>query len=125
MLEIFIPLLTPGANRTYLRTSAGKVIKTKEAKDWEKDAALIIGTEAGVTDWKKTNEYYGLEIIWWGGRHDRDAHTKLVQDTITEKLGFDDRWITEGSAKRLDSPPVDYAHEPVGMIIKLYPIPED
>jgi len=98
----FIPTLPPGINKTYLIRQGGKGLAlTKEARDWDKKAALIIGAEAGLQDWQYEPGFgYGLVIIWGGGYHDADAHLKLVQDCVSRKLGFDDRYIVKSVIER-------------------------
>lgn len=92
-IEITIPALPPGANRTYQRTKQG-IALTPQARRWDRDAALIAGATAGQFDFEPDPAAeYQIIVRWWGGRHDADAHLKLSQDTITRKLGFDDRQI--------------------------------
>jgi Holliday junction resolvase RusA-like endonuclease len=93
-IEITIPALPPGANRTYQRTNTG-IALTPAARRWDKDAALIVGTAAGRFDFiPDLDAEYQIVLRWWGGKHDADAHLKLVQDCVTRKLGFDDRQIS-------------------------------
>jgi Holliday junction resolvase RusA-like endonuclease len=98
-IEVTIPALPPGANRTYQpvsRSRSGKptLVLTKEARKWDAGAALIVGSAAGQFDFEADLAAdYEIVIRWWGSSHDADAHLKLVQDTITRKLGFDDRQI--------------------------------
>jgi Holliday junction resolvase RusA-like endonuclease len=96
-IEITIPSLPPGANRTYQpigRNGKSTLILTKEARGWDTDAALVVGSAAGQFEFEADPAAdYEIIIRWWGSRHDADAHLKLVQDTITRKLGFDDRQI--------------------------------
>ncbi|MHC4195642.1 MAG: hypothetical protein ACYSYU_10815 [Planctomycetota bacterium] len=96
-IEVTIPSLPPGANRTYQPISRGgkpTLILTKEARGWDTDAALIVGSAAGQFDFEADlTADYEIVIRWWGGRYDTDAHLKLVQDTVTRKLGFDDRQV--------------------------------
>lgn len=90
---IQIPILPPGANRTYMRTHSG-IALTKAARQWDIDAALLVGSAAADYDFSPDiDAEYQIVICWWGGRHDSDAHLKLVQDCVTRKLGFDDRQI--------------------------------
>lgn len=100
-IEIMIPLLPPGINQTYQiikrpsknGTSPGLAL-TPKARGWDKDAALIVGATAGRFEFEPDlTADYQIVIRWWGGKHDADAHLKLVQDCVTRKLGFDDRQI--------------------------------
>ncbi len=92
--EIFIPILPPGINTTYA-TGRGHLYKTKVAKDWSTDAAKIIGAKAGEIDWNDDCQFYDIEIFVYNGRMDADAPTKLIIDTVTRKLGFDDKRIRD------------------------------
>jgi len=105
--EVTIPALPPGANRTYQpvsKSSKAGLILTDEARRWDNDAALIIGSVAGQFDFEPDPAAeYEIIIRWWGSRHDTDAHLKLIQDTITRKLGFDDRQIKTCIIQRLEA----------------------
>lgn len=93
-IEIIIPSLPPGINQTYQRTHKGGIALTPSARRWDKDAALIVGATAGRVEFEPDlAANYQIVIRWWGGRHDADAHLKLIQDCVTRKLGFDDRQI--------------------------------
>ncbi len=98
IFECWIPLLPPGINRMYGK-GRGRVYLTHEARKWAKDAALIIGAEAGRTGWEDSGGEYEIEIIMYGSRLDVDAPIKLVIDTLTRKLGFDDVRVTKQSSK--------------------------
>lgn len=112
-IEITIPTLPPGANRTYQRTNGG-IVLTQAARRWDAQAALIVGTTAARFDFKPDlDAEYQIVIRWWGGRHDTDAHLKLVQDCVTRKLesetpGFDDRQISSCIVQRC---PPDWGEE--------------
>lgn len=96
-IEVTIPALPPGANRTYQpigRNGKSTLILTNAARQWDADAALIVGSAAGQFDFEADPAAdYEIVIRWWGSRHDADAHLKLVQDCVTRKLGFDDSQI--------------------------------
>ncbi|MHC4687415.1 MAG: hypothetical protein ACYTEW_24370 [Planctomycetota bacterium] len=96
-IEVTIPALPPGANRTYQpvsRNGKSSLILTKEARQWDINAALVVGSAAGRFEFEPDLAAdYEIIIRWWGGSHDADAHLKLVQDCVTRKLGFDDRQI--------------------------------
>jgi hypothetical protein len=82
---------------------------TPAARQWDKDAALIVGATAGRFEFKPDlAASYQIIIRWWGGRHDADAHLKLVQDCVTRKLGFDDRQISICVIERC---PADWGEE--------------
>ena len=108
-LTVHIPTIPPGKNRTYgcgrgrAKTGKPRVYLTKEAKKWSKDASLIIGARAGVCGWKPTYKYYILEIVFSAkSRLDVDAPITLVQDTLTRKLGFDDKLIVRTTCEKVD-----------------------
>ena len=104
-IEILIPILPPGINRTYQRTRNG-IALTPTARRWDEDAALIVGTAAAQLDFEPDlAAEYQIVIRWWGGHHDADAHLKIVQDCVTRKLGFDDRQIKSCVIERC---PVDW-----------------
>lgn len=104
-IEIEIPALPPGSNRTYIHKAGGGVTLTESARRWDSDAALVVGSAAGQFDFEPDlAAEYQIVIRWWGGRHDADAHLKLVQDCVTRKLGFDDRQIRECVIQRCDGP---------------------
>ena len=95
--ECWIPLLPPGINRMYGK-GRGRVYLTHEARKWAKDASFIIGAEAGRTGWEDFGGKYEIEIITYGSRMDVDAPVKLIIDTVTRKLGFDDSRVKHQSS---------------------------
>jgi Holliday junction resolvase RusA-like endonuclease len=102
--DVFIVVLPPGINKTYAstinpKTNKSRIYKTKEAKEWSEKAALIIGSRAAELDFVPSGEYK-LVITTHGSKMDVDAPIKLIQDTLCEKLGFDDRLISEVEAKK-------------------------
>lgn len=118
-IEITIPALPPGINQTYLIRRDGGLALTNEARAWDKVAALIVGTEAGKFNFEPDlTADYQIIVRWWGGRHDADAHLKLVQDCITRKLGFDDRQIKTCVIQRC--PPDWGGSDPEGVEIYLF-----
>jgi Holliday junction resolvase RusA-like endonuclease len=122
--EVLIPHLPPGINQTYRivkRNGKAGLAKTRAANRWDRDAALIVGAAAGRFEFEPdlTAEYQ-IIVRWWGGKHDADAHLKLVQDCVTRKLGFDDRQIIDCVTQRC---PADWGaedDEPVGVQIHLF-----
>lgn len=76
--------------------------KSQEANDWAAKAALIIGSEAGFSDWKDKEEFYNIEIIFSQLRCDVDGPVKLVIDTLSQKLGFNDNRIKKQSSEKFD-----------------------
>ena len=96
--ECWIPLLPPGINRTYGK-GRGRVYLTHEARAWSKGAALVIGAEAGKIGWKDYGGEYEIQITMYGSRLDVDAPVKLILDTVTRKLGFDDSHVIMQSSK--------------------------
>lgn len=125
--EVTIPYLPPGANKTYRPISqSGKpgLILTKDARQWDAEAALIIGAAAGQFEFKPDLEAeYEIVIRWWGGGHDADAHLKLAQDCITRKLGFDDRQIKTAVIQRI--PPWGEDEPPEGMQVYIFQAGEE
>lgn len=119
-IEIVIPTLPPGANRTYQRTIGG-IALTQAARRWDAQAALIVGTTAGRFDFEPDQDAsYQIIIRWWGGRHDADAHLKLVQDCVTRKLGFDDRQISSCVIERCPDDWGEADGEPEGVLVYLF-----
>jgi Holliday junction resolvase RusA-like endonuclease len=114
--EVFIEVLPPGINRTYASTvnpTTGKsrIYKSGDARDWARQAALVIGSQAALMDFEPDGEY-NLYVEVHNSRMDIDAPLKLIQDTVTEKLGFDDRHIQEVEIKKIKS-------DKKGVLIKL------
>jgi len=96
--DCWIPLLPPGINRTYGK-GRGRVYLTHEARAWSKGAALVIGAEAGRIGWEDYGGDYEIQITMYGSRLDVDAPIKLIIDTVTRKLGFDDSRVIMQSSK--------------------------
>lgn len=120
ILEGFIPTLSPGINKTYIKHRyTGQTILSTEARDFKKDFGLIVGACAGEQNWQNNSKEYKLTIYWWGGKFDVDAHTKIVQDTICEKLDFNDKFIKDQEIKKLDSPLSGYLDFPRGLFFRL------
>ncbi len=92
ILTVFIPILPPGLNQTY-KIGNGNFYKSYEAKRWQAQAALIIGEAAGYQNWIDDSKFYELELTIQNSNHDTDAYIKLVMDTLTKKLGFNDKRI--------------------------------
>jgi Holliday junction resolvase RusA-like endonuclease len=119
-IEIVIPTLPPGINRTYQRTKNG-IALTPAARRWDNDAALIAGAAAGQFDFEPDlAANYQIVIRWWGGRHDADAHLKIVQDCVTRKLGFDDRQITACVIEKCPDDWGEVDSEPEGVQVHLF-----
>ena len=90
--NIFIEVLPPGINKTYSVTSKGgkgRMYKSEEAKAWATGAALQIGSRAAELEFEPEG-HYDLKIIVTGSRMDVDAPIKLIQDTLCQKLDFDE-----------------------------------
>lgn len=118
-IEILIPSLPPGINRTYLHKKGGGVTLTKAARQWDKGAALIVGAAAGQFDFEPDKSAdYQIIVRWWGGKHDTDAHLKMVQDCVTKKLGFDDRLIKDCIIQRCQEWITE--DEPTGVKVYLF-----
>lgn len=91
--SVLIPSVPAGINRTYIH-GGGTVTYTKDVRDWLLKAGHIIGARAGVLDFGvDESKSYFLWMRWGGRRHDVDAHIKLVQDAIFEKLNANDRVV--------------------------------
>lgn len=102
ILTVFIPTLPPGLNQTY-KTGKGNFYKSSEAKEWQAQASLIIGAEAGHQNWVDDSKFYEIELFIQNSRHDTDAFIKLVMDTLTQKLGFDDKRIKKIISEKITS----------------------
>lgn len=89
---VFIPVFSPGLNQTY-KTGRGRFYKSKEAKEWQAKAALIIGSAAAEQEWVDDSKYYEILIEFNHPRQDVDAPIKLIIDTVSQKLGFNDKKI--------------------------------
>lgn len=119
-LKIFVPLLPPGLNQSYgigkTDEDKGFLYKTSPASQWAEQAALIIGSEAGIQEWVDDAEYYEIIIKFSNFRQDVDAPLKLVIDTISQKLGFNDKRIMKQCSEKvkLDVPGVQIELNPYG-----------
>ena len=102
ILIVFIPMLPPGLNQTY-KTGKGNFYKSSEAKEWQAQAALLIGAEAGHQNWVDDSKFYEVELTIQNSRHDTDAFIKLVIDTLAQKLGFDDKRIKKITSEKIVS----------------------
>lgn|SRR3990167_2748166 len=111
-LLIWIPLLPPGINETYLIGNK-HFYKSEKAKRWEEDAAYIIGSEA--QEWEDKSEWYGINITLCNSNYDVDSSIKIVIDTISRKLGFNDKRILKQCSEKVKS-------DEKGIMIELYPI---
>jgi Holliday junction resolvase RusA-like endonuclease len=124
-IEIVIPLLPPGINRTYQIVKRGRTARglalTREARKWDKDAALIVGATAARFEFEPDlTASYQIVIRWWGGSHDVDAHLKLVQDCVTRKLAFDDCQIKSCVIERCPPDWGEADSEPEGVQVHLF-----
>lgn len=113
IFEIFIELIPPSINQTY-KCGKGRFYKSQIAKDWQTDAGMIIGAKAGEIDWQDNSEWYWIDIWVFSMRMDEDAVLKLTQDTLTQKLGFDDKKIIDASIHKRDG-------KKEGILIRLLP----
>lgn len=115
--SIFIPLNPPGLNGTYQISSAsGKahMFKSSEANLWATQAALLIGAKAGEVDWKDDSQFYEISIKFTNLRQDSDAPIKLIIDTLSQKLGFNDKRIMKQCSEKVEG-------EIKGVLIELKP----
>lgn len=104
-MKIYIPICPPGINETYKVGKSGNkghLYKSARANKWAEDAGLIIGAEAGKQEWKDTSKYYSIYIRFSNFRQDVDAPIKLVIDTVTAKLGFDDKRIVKQCSEKIN-----------------------
>jgi hypothetical protein len=97
MLSVYTPIVPPGINNSYglnTRVKPPKMYLTKPAKTWKADFTNLTLNAKNYSDWSfdKTKDYV-FSILWWGTKHDNDAHTKLVQDAFCKGAGFDDKHI--------------------------------
>lgn len=103
IFEVFIPLLPPGINTQYKRNRNGMVFVNKLHRIWAEKAALIIGARAAELGWEaQPDEEYYVEIALYNFTLDVDAPLKLILDTVSRKLDFDDSkvravWIGKSS----------------------------
>ena len=114
IIEFEIPSLPPGINATY-KTGRGGFYKSAEAVLWQQKASYIIGAHANWMGWEDDAEFYKIYIEIRGSLADVDASVKLIIDTITQKLGFDDSRILEQSSKKVKS-------DEKGILVRLIPI---
>ncbi len=99
---VLIPFLPPGINAQYTRHKyTRQVILTTKARRWKQDAALEIGARAGLLGWEASEGRYDIEILVGGSRSDADAYVKTVVDTVTQKLGFDDRRVRKVMSEKV------------------------
>lgn len=101
---VYIPNNPPGLNQTYKVGRRGRksnLYKAEEAIDWAAKAALIIGSEAAISGWKDVSKYYSI-YIRFSSRHDVDAPIKLIIDTLTSKLGFNDNRIKKQCSEKIN-----------------------
>lgn len=115
ILEGFIPTLSPGINRTYIK---GKIL-SDEARKFKEDLGLVVGACAGEQNWRNEKCNYKISIFWWGGNFDVDAHTKIVQDVIATKLCFNDKQISEQDIRKLETPLSGYLDFQRGLFFRL------
>ena len=101
-MDIFIPLNPPGINQTY-GYGQGRVYMTDVARSWSEGAAFIVGSEAGMQNWEDIFDYYQIFIKFNNWNLDVDAPIKLVIDTVTRKLGFDDKRILRQCSEKINS----------------------
>lgn len=91
--DVVIPFLPTSTNALY-KWGKGHMYKTQAAKDWAKDAALLIGAANTVGDWSDYWLVVTLDVCLPNpARRDIDNCAKLALDTLAAKLGFDDRYV--------------------------------
>lgn len=126
VFQVQIPTTPPGINQTYKVSQKwgfdkkGKKVKKAfmykdaSALEWAKGAALIIGAEAGVQNFQfNIKSKYKVEFDFAAKGYDVDAPLKLILDTLCQKLGFNDKYISETTIRKSSK-----VQE--GIIIKLY-----
>lgn len=113
-LKVWVPILPPGINRTYLIGNK-HLYKSEVARDWETSAALVIGSEAASQEWLDDSSFYEVNIQLHNSNHDVDAHQKLIIDCLTQKLGFNDNRILKQCSEKIKS-------DKKGVLIELKPI---
>ncbi len=96
-LVIFIPVSPPGINQQYKigrRAGRASFYMSQRSREWADKAALIIGSEASRQGWLSAFSHYRIKIsLAKTYRFDLDAPIKLVIDTISRKLGFNDKCV--------------------------------
>lgn len=115
-LSVYIPILPPGINATYKVSpfSGKKIYKNATAVKWAEGAAHLIRNASSLQEWTDNCETYDLYMEIWGWRGDVDSHIKLVQDTVCQSLGFDDKRIRSVCSRKMDG-----AQSQPGISIKL------
>lgn len=105
VLDVDIPLEPPGINQTYKITCVSgkaRMYKSKKAKTWATDAALIIGSGGRDFTFNIKSDYL-VKIDFAAKGYDVDAPVKLILDTLCQKLGFNDKYIDELHIKKNNS----------------------
>ncbi len=98
--DVWIPVLPPGINQTYKTTKIGGFYKSEIATEWQEKSALIIGSKAAELDFEPYGNY-SIYVEIHNSKADVDASIKLIIDTITQKLGFDDKHIIMQSSIKI------------------------
>ncbi|RJQ27299.1 hypothetical protein C4577_01655 [Candidatus Parcubacteria bacterium] len=104
ILKIFIPDLPPGLNESYgiySVTNKAHMYKTAKATGWSEKASLIIGARAGEEGWEDIEEAYEIYMGICGSKADVDAPVKLIMDTVSKKLGFNDNKFYKQTSEKI------------------------
>ena len=104
--QVYIPLVPPGINRMYKVSCVkgkGHFRKSKEAKDWIEAAIMPIRSAANQQGFIVNPRTDRIIVRYWiyNTRHDVDAHVKIVQDTVADTLGFNDRTVIDIKPDRI------------------------
>ena len=84
-------------NRIYRVNRVGKIYKTTEAKEWEKDFFFLLPSPSGWWAKKKKRKCaLGLKLLFYATNpyeFDLDNQLKLLIDVLEQKYNFNDSWI--------------------------------
>jgi Holliday junction resolvase RusA-like endonuclease len=112
--EVFLPGNPPNINHCYQHTKAGKHFLTAEAKAWigaaANEVALAVRRQAWTTPATGT---FDVLIEHTAKRQDVDGCAKIVLDTVSRALGFDDKLVRELTIRRV-------AGEPHGVGVRIW-----
>ena len=89
--------LPPSLNNAYM-TVRGRRVLTREARDYKASVAAQVALQAAVCAFvvpPRTPLVFTVRFWFQRNNRDGDNAVKLLQDAISEALGFNDRWIKE------------------------------
>jgi len=102
----FCPELPPTTNMAY-KVGKGHLYKTADCKDWQEKAAFIVGAKHGqqFQEWK--GKFLSCSLYFMDSSvlvSDIDGRVKPVLDCLSQKLGFDDRYILKMQLFQIKGP---------------------